>query len=189
MKKIQRRNTVSSPRMYVFSVQTEEGMKQVKTACNMFSAPYLNEVGERIDNCAKCKEKADVIELCLYRIPEKKKAGKTKEGKTSRESKIDYKAIVQRFIAGESKEQVLRYMQQITSTENAAKDLYSKCSCVFGACVFPNRKDSLVYQVVRKVLETECTLADCIKEFPEGHKGSIKYSFDVSTAFKALKAE
>lgn len=186
--RVQRRNSVNrAARTYVFTVDHENGPVQVKTGCNMFSAPFLNDKGERCDSCLKCKEKPETMELCLYKKPEKKRSGKINKGE-KKESKADYKTIIGMFLEGKSKASIMAFIQSFT-TEAASKKMYGNCSCIFNACLFPNRKENLVHFICKEVLENSSTLEHCLREYEGKDKQTIKLVHNVALIYKAIKAE
>jgi hypothetical protein len=184
--KIERRNR-NEKRVFVMTIETENGQKVVRTTCPTFSAPLI-ENGQLLGNCSKCFESAENKALCCYVMP-KKQATKDKGKEKVARDTIDYKLIVSLFLEGKSKVEIMNHLNSVCSTESASKDLYGKVSCVFGACLYPARKDILVYQVVSDVLNTDCTLKETFKKYEGKHKGSVNYSYIVASAFKAIKAE
>lgn len=165
--------------------------KTIKTTCKVFGAVLHDDNGNFIDNCADCLQSNEIREACqiasgikVVTFAEIMASG-TGKGKGTRNSstvKDDslFISFVQAFKAGKSRAEIEKMMIESGLTDKAAKTLSSKLSCVTGACLRPNLKDSTIYQVARfYLLENQPS--------PIGDKSSIAFCTRVCKAWLADK--
>jgi hypothetical protein len=166
----------------------------VKTSCNIFGAPMTDDNYNLVGGCNKdnCLQSEYVRSQCMLNgikpmTIEEIEAAKKGNGKKSglkrvastggkdKEKDLSFEVFVNLFKLDTPKTVIIQAMINSGMTESASKTLYGKLSCVTGACLRPNLKDSTIYQVARHILQGG--------PMPEGDKSSIAFCTRVAVAW------
>jgi hypothetical protein len=164
--------------------------KEIRTTCPTFGACILDAKLNLDGACLQCKQTPEVKEACLVHSPatdgisSAKVKGTRKEG-SGRVGKTPVNPFddslfpfVQMFKEGKTAESVKKAIVDSNRySESSAKTLNGKLSCVCGAILRPNFKDSTVYQVIRYNLFDS-------KIEPVGDKSSIDYVTRICNIWK-----